>query len=203
MTTPTNPGEGGCPNQPKYCKLGNDNTMCKYCGIGSTCNHQVINNEMTEAMKQEILDKHNELRAKVANGQEAGQPSATNMKKLIWDDELASNAQLWADQCPDGHDSNRQTIKYSGYIGQNMADSWSSRNNMYWGLGKKVQNWYDEVKDWSAANVGAFSQAGATGITGHYTQVVWAETQYVGCGVIYYKDQANWAKNYPYRKVSL
>ena len=205
MTTPTtaNPDEGGCPNQPKYCKLGNDNTMCKYCGIGSTCNHQVINNEMTEAMKQEILDKHNELRAKVANGQEAGQPSATNMKKLIWDDELASNAQLWADQCPDGHDSNRQTIKYSGYIGQNMADSWSSRNNMYWGLGKKVQNWYDEVKDWPAANVGAFSQAGATGITGHYTQVVWAETQYVGCGVIYYKDQANWAKNYPYRKVSL
>ena len=203
MTTPTNPDEGGCPNQPKYCKLGNDNTMCKYCGIGSTCNDQVINNEMTEAMKQEILDKHNELRAKVANGQEAGQPSATNMKKLIWDDELASNAQLWADQCPDGHDSNRQTIKYSGYIGQNMADSWSSRNNMYWGLGKKVQNWYDEVKDWPAANVGAFSQAGATGITGHYTQVVWAETQYVGCGVIYYKDQANWAKNYPYRKVSL
>eukprot|EP00093_Oithona_nana_P001784 01784.XXX_7806_8495_1 [CDS] Oithona nana genome sequencing. len=174
--------------------------MCKYCGIGPTCNNQVINNEMTEAMKQEILNKHNELRAKVANGQEDGQPSATNMNKLIWDDELASNAQLWADQCPDGHDSNRRTIKYSGYVGQNMADSWNSRNNMYWGLGSKVQDWYDEVKDWPAANIGAFSQAGATGITGHYTQIVWAETQYVGCGVIYYKDQSNWAKNYPYRK---
>ena len=190
-----------CPNQTLYCKLGNDNTMCKYCGIGPTCNNQVFDNEMTEAMKQEILDKHNELRAKVANGQEGNQPSATNMNKLIWDDELASNAQLWADQCPDGHDSNRRTIKYSGYVGQNMADSWNSRNNMYWGLGTKVQDWYDEVKDWPAANVGAFSQAGATGITGHYTQIVWAETQYVGCGVIYYKDQSNWAKNYPYRKV--
>ena len=177
--------------------------MCKYCGIGPTCNNQVFDNEMTEAMKQEILEKHNELRAKVANGQEGDQPSATNMNKLIWDDELASNAQLWADQCPDGHDSNRRTIKYSGYVGQNMADSWNSRNNMHWGLGTKVQDWYDEVKDWPAANVGAFSQAGATGMVGHYTQLVWAETKHVGCGVIYYNDLSDEAKRYPYRKVQL
>ena len=211
---PTNPitENGDCPNQADYCTLGDDNTMCKYCGIGATCNDQVINNEMTESMKQELLDKHNELRARVANGEEAGQPSATNMNKLIWDDELASNAQLWVDQCPDGswvvsdappHDPNRLTIKYDGAVGQNMADSWNSQDNMNWGLSKKVQDWYDEVKDWPAANVGAFSQAGATGVIGHYTQVVWAETKYVGCGVIYYRDQADWAASYPYRKVLL
>ena len=201
---------GDCPNQAQYCTLGADNTMCKYCGIGDTCNNAVISNEMTDAMKNELLDKHNELRAKVANGEEAGQPSATNMNKLEWDDELASNAQLWADQCPDGswvvsdappHDPNRNTIVYDGHIGQNMADSWNSANNMDWGLSTKVQKWYDEVKDWPAANVGAFSSNGATGVIGHYTQVIWAETKKVGCGVMYYKDASDWAAKYPYRKV--
>ena len=203
-------GGGDCPNQAAYCALGDDNTMCKYCGIGDTCNDAVITNEMTDAMKTELLDKHNELRARVANGQEDGQPSAQNMNKLEWDDELASNAQLWADQCPDGswvvsdappHDPNRQTIVYDGHVGQNMADSWNSQDNMDWGLSTKVQAWYDEVKDWPAANVGSFSSVGATGVIGHYTQVIWAESKKVGCGVIYYRDQSDWAANYPYRKV--
>ena len=201
---------GDCPNQAQYCTLGEDNTMCKYCGIGATCNDAVISNEMNDAMKTELLDKHNELRAKVANGNEDGQPSATNMNKLEWDDELASNAQLWADQCPDGswvvsdsppHDPNRNTIVYDGHVGQNMADSWNSQDNMVWGLSTKVQAWYDEVKDWPAGNVGAFSNNGATGVIGHYTQVIWAETKKVGCGVIYYRDQSDFAANYPYRKV--
>ena len=200
-TKPGTKPDSKCPNQTLYCKLGNDNTMCKYCGIGSNCNDQVFNNEMTEAMKQEILDKHNELRAKVANGNEDGQPSATNMNKLIWDDELASNAQLWADQCKFDHDPNRETIKYNGPIGQNLATAMKSWNDMEWELSKKIQDWYDEVKDWPAANVGAFSTTGATGVIGHYTQLVWAETKRIGCGVIYYNDTSPSAKKYPYRKV--
>jgi uncharacterized protein YkwD len=54
-----------------------------------------------------VLNKHNELRAKVANGQQIGQPPAANMKKLKWSSELASIAQRWADQCPSYHDPNR------------------------------------------------------------------------------------------------
>merc|ERR1712029_849249 len=67
------------------------------------------------------------------------------------------------------HDPNRNTIVYDGHIGQNMADSWNSVDNMDWGLSTKVQSWYDEVKDWPAANVGSFSSVGATGVIGHYT----------------------------------
>ena len=52
----------------------------------------------TQEDKDVILEKHNELRAKVANGQEkrgvdGGQPRAANMRKLIWNDELAEIAQ--------------------------------------------------------------------------------------------------------------
>ena len=83
-----------------------------------------------------------------------------------------------------------------------------------------IQGWYDEVKDWPAGNVASFSSAGTTGVTGHYTQVghvlryfyilciitvelnvivllqqvVWGETQEVGCGYIAYNDEAGWYK---------
>ena len=212
-------GGGDCPNQAAYCALGDDNTMCKYCGIGDTCNDQVITNEMTDAMKTELLDKHNELRAKVANGEEDGQPSAQNMNKLEWDDELARNAQLWADQCPDQswvkttnppHDQDRRTIVYDGSIGQNMATSWSSDDRKDWKdwksfLNSRVQRWYNEVGYWPAANVGSFSKYAGNGkAIGHYTQVVWAETKKVGCGVIYYKDPNKIHQGWklPYRKVT-
>ena len=35
-------------------------------------------------------------------------------------------------------------------------------------------------------------KTGATGVVGHYTQNVWAETEQVGCGLIKYADDSNW-----------
>lgn len=40
-------------------------------------------------------------------GNQAGQPSATNMRKLVYNSELAEIAQRWADQCTFAHDQNR------------------------------------------------------------------------------------------------
>ena len=150
------------------------------------------------------MEKHNSLRAQVANGQQSGQPSAANMKKLKWSNELAKIAQRWADQCPQHHDTNRKSPDFAQEPGQNKADSWNSANSFEWGQWgqSRVQRWFDEVKDWPAGNVEAFSSNGATGTIGHYTQVVWAETEFVGCGVIYYKDGSSFAARYPYRKVS-
>ena len=43
-------------------------------------------------------------RQMIALGQVPGQPAATNMKEMVWDEELAVIAQRWADQCMPGHD---------------------------------------------------------------------------------------------------
>ena len=59
-------------------------------------------------MEQEILTLHNELRRRVARGEEpelAG-VTASDMLSLTWDSELARGAQLWAEQCVFQHDSN-------------------------------------------------------------------------------------------------
>jgi hypothetical protein len=50
----------------------------------------------------------------------------------------------WTDQCPSDHDKNRLIPGFS-YVGQNMADSWSSVNTPERDLARKVTGWYDEV----------------------------------------------------------
>lgn len=62
---------------------------------------------VTEEEKRLIIEEHNYLRQTVANGQVHGQPAAQNMQEIRWDDELASKAQQWANQCTFQHDPSR------------------------------------------------------------------------------------------------
>ena len=53
-----------------------------------------------QADREEIVNKHNQLRAKVANGKEqkgidGAQPKAANMRKMAWNDQLAEVAQRY------------------------------------------------------------------------------------------------------------
>ena len=77
-----------------YCNKNRGHTMCRYQGPSSSCSSQTINRKLTADAKQAILDKHNELRRKVAKGEQRGQPKASNMKKLVWNSELESIAQV-------------------------------------------------------------------------------------------------------------
>lgn len=138
--------------------------------------------------KAVIVARHNELRSKVAKGEESAQPPARNMKKLQWNDELAKIAQRWADQCPEYHDENRMSPDFADEPGQNMADIWTSYEADV-DLEQRIGDWYAEIEHFPSQNVDSFSEDGATGVIGHYTQLVWAETEYVGCGLINYKDQ--------------
>ena len=50
----------------------------------------------SKAERVAIVERHNELRARIANGNEENwkdQPKAANMNKLVWNDELAKFAQ--------------------------------------------------------------------------------------------------------------
>merc|ERR1719195_261100 len=50
-----------------------------------------------------------------------------------------------------------------------------------------VQSWYDEISQaGSYSNGGTFTGFGpCTGVCGHYTQVVWAAANKIGCGAAY------------------
>ena len=54
---------------------------------------------MSEELSKVMLAKHNQLRRKLAKGEQENEPSAANMKKLVWNKKLASSAQEKVDQC--------------------------------------------------------------------------------------------------------
>ena len=59
---------------------------------------------------------------------------------------------------------------------------------------------HDKVENWSSNDTTSWTDEGAEHF-GHFTQIAWADTQYIGCGIISYKDLEQ--PKYPYRKVSV
>lgn len=152
----------------------------------------LITTGITESDKIEILEAHNRLRSQVAQGQVPGQPGAQNMREMHWDEELAQRAQQWANECYFEHDPSRYTNRFT--MGQNLAIVWSTAPlSNHVSFSSRIQNWFNEVQKyawgsrWSAK-------------TGHYSQLVWGDTNLVGCGFSYYQDGTRfnklWVCNY-------
>jgi hypothetical protein len=139
--------------------------------------------ELSAQQKQAMLDGHNGIRSDVASGLVADQPTATNMVKLDWDDDLSQVVQNWVGRCTWGHNPNR-TSEYAAlvggntYVGENLAvylTSGSPPNLVDFAM----DSWVDEVADYTYGPIDSSS----VGATGHYTQIVWAGTHRVGCGL--------------------
>lgn len=150
----------------------------------STTKHaQTAGNDPTAGLSPQqqrlALQKHNELRARVARGDTPGQPPAADMKRLEWDDDLAAVAQQWADQCRYEHNERRseqleariQTEEPD--VGENLFAFVGTMQGP--SVDDAIQQWFDEHELYTFPNA-------ATAATGHYTQLVWADTTRVGCG---------------------
>jgi hypothetical protein len=139
--------------------------------------------DLTAQQKRAALDGHNEIRSDVASGRVADQPTATDMVKLDWDDDLAQVMQSWVNQCHWSHNGNR-TSEYAAlvggntYVGENLA--------VYLTTGSPpdivdfaLTLWSDEAADYT---YGPFDNADASS-SGHFTQLVWADTHRLGCAL--------------------
>merc|ERR1712051_700551 len=182
--------------------------------LGSNCGSDyIVSQGFTEAQKTEMLQIHNDLRAKVASGSANGLPTAGNMRKLTWNEDLATVAQKWADQCLFDHDKNRNIPGYL-HVGQNVYLQSISKKFPGIHIDKTVQKWFDEI---SVFNPNQIEPFGFTMGAGHFTQVAWAETHEIGCGwsnwmegsrwkrivVCNYAPGGNWIGKSMYKKVDL
>jgi hypothetical protein len=127
----------------------------------------------SQAQIDAIVMKHNALR---------GGLGASDMMKMEWDATLAVRASAYVAGCPSGHSQNRGMS-----IGENIAWKWASNFQLTAStdVTASIQAWYDEI---SAAGQykdgGTFTGFGqCTGVCGHYTQVVWAAANKIGCGL--------------------
>jgi len=93
---------------------------------------------------------------------------ATNMQEVVWDAGLAAQAQGHANTCILQHSTNRVNV------GENI---WAAPYSDFSGA---VKMWFDEVYDSRCGCTNGFKDC-----CGHYTQLVWADTNRVGCGYAY------------------
>ncbi|XP_069037277.1 cysteine-rich venom protein-like isoform X2 [Lepisosteus oculatus] len=139
----------------------------------------VLHGRNTDYTAEEIkilMDLHNNYRKRV-------KPQAANMRKLEWHAGLASLAQDWADLC--SFDHGQPSAETGGYthLGQNLNKFMSTDPRRLDSVEARtvlaVGAWWEEEQGYD------YEESRCSGpVCGHYTQLAWAGTQYVGCGYV-------------------
>ncbi|XP_012060007.1 PREDICTED: venom allergen 3-like [Atta cephalotes] len=177
----------------KSCSKKNSHTMCKYSSKPAKECGEVKCVGLTDAERKAIVNKHNELRQKIASGKETKgkpgpQPKAVSMPNVTWDKELEEVCQRWINQCKFGHDECRHVDRF--IVGQNMAQASSTGKNTAT-VESMILLWYNEVNDFNNTKIEKYEFEPKIG---HYSQLVWAKSTKIGCGKIEFKDSSNWNK---------
>jgi len=165
-----------------YCGITRQHTMCRNKGLGPLCGTPGERGLLPQE-QGEVLDYHNRLRSRVARGL-TSQPPAGNMRQLQWDQELARVAQRLADQCKFAHDCPdcRRVARFK--VGQNLYQSFTTRTGRGVNWRAAVDSWFNEIDQFPTSSVHRYRFSPETG---HYSQLVWAETDRIGCGVTQFK----------------
>uniref|UniRef100_A0A1I7TY72 SCP domain-containing protein n=1 Tax=Caenorhabditis tropicalis TaxID=1561998 RepID=A0A1I7TY72_9PELO len=128
--------------------------------------------------QEAIVQAHNDLRSAIAKGEYVAKgqnlPPATNMLKMEWDSFLAASAQEYTEGCPSTHLHDKS-------YGENIHRKWSSDapTNLD-GLGvTSAKSW---EKEFQKLGLSFTVYTGVKGI-GHATQMAWAHSNLIGCGV--------------------
>lgn len=133
---------------------------------------------LSSRQQTDFLSQLNDLREQLTNGQVAGQPAATNMVDMTWDDDLATLTQTYSAHCDWEHNGAR-TFQYAATghtskVGEDLAVGTGSYT-----YASALTNWWAENKDYTY-DTGACAPGK---VCGHYTALAWATTTKVGCGV--------------------
>eukprot|EP01130_Rhizamoeba_saxonica_P019257 TRINITY_DN9906_c0_g1_i1.p1 TRINITY_DN9906_c0_g1~~TRINITY_DN9906_c0_g1_i1.p1 ORF type:complete len:379 (-),score=97.85 TRINITY_DN9906_c0_g1_i1:15-1130(-) len=142
---------------------------------------------LTQEQRKTLVDTHNDLRRYEVNNSPFG--TITDMKMVKYDPRLEVVAQNYQDAHSSwsGHNSDRsneyQAIGGEGYCGENWyssspnsaADAWVNYKWRKDGQCSEREDWYElGVCTDGRDNIGNY---------GHFTQVVWAKSGLVGCGL--------------------
>ncbi|XP_059140345.1 uncharacterized protein LOC131928348 isoform X2 [Physella acuta] len=123
------------------------------------------------ALRKDVLKAHNKFR------------ELHNAPPLKPSNELCRMAQTWADHLAKIGEMKHSDVQQRDGAGENIA----AHSDLISGE-EIVKMWYDEVEDYD------FAKPGFSYDTGHFTQLVWVETAYVGFGASSVKGDDNMYK---------
>ncbi|TPP59749.1 hypothetical protein FGIG_01588 [Fasciola gigantica] len=134
-----------------------------FCLLVLTDLHPTVRGGPTENddLNSQMLQLHNQVRQQALLCQITGQPPAKLMANLVFNQGLANKAQIWANSCTVGHDTNtdRKTTEFE-YVGQNFAGAGE--------FATAFEMWFGENSYYTFSNNTCASGKSC----GHYTQVI-------------------------------
>ncbi|KAF8374710.1 hypothetical protein PRIPAC_81139 [Pristionchus pacificus] len=128
-----------------------------------------------------ILSSHNALRRSISAGTYVAKgkkmPAAvTPIPDLTWDCDIAKSAQAVSNTCVFAHSTNRVNL------GENLYTMWSSNKVSFTGQGKAASDsWANEFQQYGWADVKL--TAAVFNTAAHATQMAWAKSTKIGCGM--------------------
>jgi hypothetical protein len=143
---------------------------------------------MTEEEKAIVVNAHNVYRNQMAtqtNTLGPLFPFATNMQQMYWNDAIAAKAQEWANACIYGHSSQtfRKQPEYD--TGENIFTTWSTVDYPKLNFQYYTDVWFKEIALTTPDITDSYVFNSATG---HFTQIIWATTNQIGCGFSQLRD---------------
>lgn len=127
--------------------------------------------EAASAFAQEFLAAHNQVRAQV------------RVQPLVWSQELADSAQKWADALIE---SGAFHPRGDHRFGENLFEIAGRAATPH----EVVSAWAGEAKNYD------YKANACSARCGHYEQLVWRDTNKVGCGVARDNRREVWVCNY-------
>ncbi|KAJ2952122.1 hypothetical protein O0L34_g4397 [Tuta absoluta] len=135
---------------------------------------------------RQFVDGHNWRRMEIARGQVGDQPAASKMNSMVWDDELAQKAANWASHNRFQHNPDRTIPSQRFSTGENIYYKSTTDRNFYFNVDEALKSWFSEHKDYTYKPISFEDFTGPQ--VGHYTQMVWSDSTFVGCAVSEYPE---------------
>jgi len=120
---------------------------------------------------REMVYAHNEIRAQVG------------VPPLTWSDRLEEIAQDWANTLLSRREFSHRP---NGKLGENLFAITGARSSS----AEVIRAWADEARNYD------YRSNRCRDVCGHYTQIVWRDTQKVGCAVARDNRREIWVCNY-------
>ncbi|CAH8865709.1 unnamed protein product [Trichobilharzia szidati] len=122
-----------------------------------------------DAYQEKIFQMHNEYRKQILECKVDGQPAAKRMPPLIWDEELASQAEALSKSCT--FTNNNPTSRKYNPVGQNIASCGTVEDVMKRWFGQQI--WYNFTEH----------KCSPYRRCRQYMQMVFENTTHIGCAV--------------------
>ncbi|XP_052861166.1 antigen 5 like allergen Cul n 1-like [Anopheles cruzii] len=174
-----------CAASKDLCQVdGARHVVCNGRNFSTVC-HQPKLIKMTERYREQVLEFHNRLRNNVACGYFRRYAEASSMEQLEWSPKLARMAEYNARTCTFAHDECRNTRKLRA-VGQNLAINWFHGVNVSvtQAIDSFQRHWYQEYENGHQKLLNRYTQHSIQAGIGHFTQMIHADTQSVGCAMV-------------------